>query len=49
MIAKVAQDPNPEMKQKCAAFTGKLCRELKEKIGPYMKATVQSFVNNLTH
>ena len=49
MLAKVATDANPEMKQKAAKFAAELCRELKDKAGPYMKNTVISLVKNLHH
>ena len=49
MLSKVALDPNPEMKQKAAAFAGEICVALKEKVGHYMKNTVISLVKNLGH
>jgi hypothetical protein len=49
MLSKVATDANPEMKQKAAKFSGELCRELKDKVGPYLKNTVLSLVKNLHH
>jgi hypothetical protein len=49
MISKAATDANPEMKQKAAKFAGELCRELKDKVGHYMRNTVSSLVNNLHH
>lgn len=36
MLARAAQDSNPEMKQKAALFAGKLCRELKDNVGVFM-------------
>ena len=42
MLARAAQDENPEMKQKVASFAGELSKELKEKAGDYMKLTVAS-------
>jgi hypothetical protein len=49
MLAKAAQDSNPEMKGKVAKFAGELCVALKEKVGHYMKATVISLTKNLQH
>ena len=49
MMARAGQDSNPEMKQRIATFAGKLCRELKEKSGVYMKGTVVSLAANLAH
>ncbi len=49
MLSKAATDANPEMKQKAAKFASELCKELKEKVGPYMKNTVISLVKNLHH
>lgn len=49
MLSKAATDANPEMKQKAARFAGDLCRELKDKVGHYMKNTVISLVKNLQH
>ena len=49
MISKAATDANPEMKQKSAKFAGEICRELKEKVGTYMKNTIISLVKNLHH
>lgn len=49
MLARVSQDENPEMKQKVASFAGALCRALPEKVGNYMKTTVDGLVANLGH
>ena len=49
MLSKAATDANPDMKQRAAKFGGELCRELKDKVGPYMKNTVISLVKNLHH
>lgn len=49
MLAKAAQDSNPEMKGKAAKFAGELCEALKEKVGHYMKSTVMSLIKNLQH
>lgn len=49
MLSKAALDPNPDMKQKAAKFAGELCRELKDKVGQYMKNTVLSLIKNLHH
>lgn len=49
MMARAGQDSNPEMKQRLASFAGKVCRELKEKSGVYMKGTVVSMAANLAH
>jgi hypothetical protein len=49
MLSKAITDANPEMKQKAAKFAAELCRDLKEKVGPYMNNTVVSLVKNLHH
>jgi len=49
MLSKVALDANPEMKQESAKFASKICRLLQDKVGPFMKMTVLSFVKNLQH
>ena len=49
MLAKGAQDSNPEMKQKVATFSGSLCRELPQYAGNYMKGTVNGLCGNLQH
>jgi hypothetical protein len=49
MLARAIADSNPEMKQRAALFTGKLCRELPDKVGVYMQLSVQSLAANLTH
>jgi len=49
MLSKAATDANPEMKQQAAKFAGELCRELKDKVGQYMRSTVVSLVKNLQH
>ena len=49
MLARAAQDSNPEMKQAVATFAGTLCRELKDKVGQYMKTTIVSLTQNLSH
>jgi len=49
MLAKAAQDANPEMKGMAARLAGELCDALREKTGPYMKATAASLVKNLQH
>lgn len=49
MISKAALDQNPEMKSEISKFAAKLCRELNDKVGSYMKATVISLVKNLQH
>ena len=49
MISKATLDPNPEMKQKIAKFSSLVSRELNDKIGNYMKSTVQGLVKNLMH
>ena len=49
MLARAAQDENPEMKSKVASFAGQLSRELPEKVGPYMKTCTDSLVRNLGH
>jgi hypothetical protein len=49
MLSKAATDANPEMKQKAARFGGEICRELKDKVGSYMRNTVISLIKNLHH
>lgn len=49
MLARALSDENPEMKQKCASFAAALCRELPEKVGAYMKNTVDAMCVNLGH
>jgi hypothetical protein len=49
MISKVASDQNPEMKSEIARFASKLCLKCKEKVGPFMKASVIGLVKNLQH
>ena len=47
MLPKALQDANPDMKSEAAKFASKLCRDISEKVGPYMKSTVISLVKNL--
>jgi hypothetical protein len=49
MLSKAVTDANPEMKQKAARFGADLCRDLKDKVGGYMRNTVASLVKNLQH
>ena len=49
MLSKAAADSNPEMKQKVATFAGRLCTELRDTAGNYMKATVVALTANLSH
>ena len=49
MLARAAQDSNPEMKQKVASFSGELAEELKHKVGTYMKSLIASLTSNLAH
>lgn len=49
MLGRAATDSNPEMKQKVAAFAGKLCRELRDQAGHHMKNTVIGLTANLAH
>jgi hypothetical protein len=49
MLSKAATDANPEMKQKAAKFGAEICRELKDKVGGYMRNTVVSLIKNLHH
>ena len=49
MTAKAAQDPNPEMKGRAAMFASELSEALRDKAGPYMKATAASLIKNLQH
>jgi hypothetical protein len=49
MLGKAGSDSNPEMKIKCASFCGILAVKLDKKVGSYMKAVVDSLVQNLQH
>jgi len=49
MLARAGQDLNPEMKQRVAEFSGKLCTSMGKKVGSYMKGVVDSLVLNLQH
>lgn len=49
MLARSATDNNPEMKHKVASFAALLSRALPEKVGQYMKTTVDALTSNLTH
>ena len=49
MLGRAATDSNPEMKQKVAAFAGKICRELRDQAGHHMKNTVIGLTANLAH
>lgn len=49
MLGRLAEDSNPEMKQKVATFSGKLCRELSQFSGAHMKLVVVGLTANLTH
>ena len=49
MLGRAATDSNPEMKQKVATFTGKMCRELPNQAGHHMKMLVIGLTANLTH
>ena len=49
MLGRLADDSNPEMKQKVATFSGKLCRELAQYSGVHMKNVVIGLTANLTH
>lgn len=49
MLGKAAQDPNPDMKIKCAEFCGTLAVKLDKKVGSYMKSVIDSMVENLQH
>ena len=44
MISKVATDPNPEMKQAIAKFASCLSKELRDKVGVYMKPTILALI-----
>ena len=49
MSAKAAQDQNPAMKTQISQFMGTLCQKYKDKVGPYLKASITSFIKNLQH
>ena len=49
MLGRATTDSNPDMKQKVASFSGKLCRELREHAGHHMKMTIVGLTANLTH
>ena len=49
MLGKAAQDANPEMKNICAGFAGRLALALDKKVGAYMKPVVEALIGNLAH
>ena len=49
MLGKAGADANPDMKIKCASFCSALALKLDKKVGSYMKAIVDSLVQNLQH
>lgn len=49
MLGKAAQDANPEMKNICAGFAGRLALALEKKVGAYMKPVVEALIGNLAH
>jgi hypothetical protein len=49
MLGKATQDQNPEMKNICAKFCGKLATTLGKRVGGYMKTIVEALVTNLQH
>lgn len=49
MLGKAAQDQNPDMKNKVALFSGKLCVALNKQVGGYMRQVVDSLTGNLQH
>ena len=49
MLAKAGADANPDMKNKVASFSGKLCTVLQKKVGSYMNGIVEALVTNLQH
>ena len=49
MLGRAGADENPEMKQKMAAFSANLCRELPKNAGNYMRTAVLAMVANLQH
>lgn len=49
MLAKVGLDPNPDMKNKFAAFSSKLALVMQKRVGAYMKGVVSTLMVNLSH
>jgi len=49
MLGKAAQDENPEMKNICAGFGGRLALALEKKVGSYFKPVIESLIGNLAH
>jgi hypothetical protein len=49
MLGKAGADANPDMKIKCASFCSALALKLDKKVGSYIKAIVDSLVQNLQH
>ena len=49
MLTKVGMDPNPDMKNKFAAFSSKLALVMGKRVGGYMKGITTSLINNLQH
>lgn len=49
MLGCATQDPNPEMKNKCASFAGHLATNLEKKVGGYLKPVIEALIGNLAH
>lgn len=49
MLGKATQDPNPDMKNKCASFAGHLAISLEKKVGGYLKPVIEALIGNLAH
>lgn len=49
MLGSACKDMNPEMKNICAGFAGRLALALEKKVGSYMKPVVESLIGNLAH
>lgn len=49
MLAKVGQDPNPDMKNKFASFSSKLALVMGKRVGGYMKGISATLIMNIQH
>lgn len=47
MLAKVGQDPNPDMKNKFASFSSKLALVMGKRVGGYMKGISATLIMNI--
>lgn len=49
MLSKAGTDPNPEMKNKFASFSGRLATTLGKKCGGYLQGISETLISNLQH